>query len=179
MTHTPFYLALLSAFSLGAAPLCFDLGSADSPVRKNFTSLDAKSPMWSGAKLFTANNKIERKSGINLNSGRAVPPIYYNELTCDHIGSKGGATLTFSVPDGQYKVWILTGRAGGNAAQVWDIKVHAGPKTAAMTYAGGAEIHALMGGPLPQRAREGKLLARKQHAVAAARGRGHHHHGGV
>ena len=154
MTHTPFYLALLSAFSLGAAPLCFDLGSADSPVRKNFTSLDAKSPMWSGAKLFTANNKIERKSGINLNSGRAVPPIYYNELTCDHIGSKGGATLTFSVPDGQYKVWILTGRAGGNPAQVWDIKVYAGPKSAAMTYAGGAEIHTL---ELDASAREGKL----------------------
>ena len=154
MKHTPFCLALLGAFSLGAAPLCFDLGSAASPVRKNFTPLDAKSPMWSGAKLFTANNPIVRKSGINLNSGRAVPPIYYNELTCDHIGSKGGATLTFSVPDGQYKVWILTGRAGGNPAQVWDIKVYAGPKSAAMTYAGGAEIHAL---ELDASAREGKL----------------------
>lgn len=154
MKHTPFCLALLGAFSLGAAPLCFDLGSAASPVRKNFTPLDAKSPMWSGAKLFTGSNKIERKSGINLNSGRAVPPIYYNELTCDHIGSKGGATLTFSVPDGQYKVWILTGRAGGNPAQVWDIKVYAGPKSAAMTYAGGAEIHAL---ELDASAREGKL----------------------
>ena len=82
------------------------------------------------------------------------PPIYYNELTCDHIGSKGGATLTFSVPDGQYKVWILTGRAGGNPAQVWDIKVHAGPQTAAMTYAGSAEIHAL---ELDASARKGKL----------------------
>lgn len=154
MKHSPVFLALIGAFSLGAAPLYFDLGSATSPVRKNFTSLDAKSKMWSGAKLFTGNNKIVRKSGVNLNSGRAVPPIYFNELTCDHIGSKGGATLTFSVPDGQYKVWILTGRAGGNPAQVWDIKVHAGPKSAAMTYAGNAETHAL---ELDASAREGKL----------------------
>ena len=83
------------------------------------------------------------ESGVNRNSGKAAPPIYYNALTCDHIGSKGGAKLLFSVPDGAYKVWLLTGRAGGNAAQVWDIKVWAGPRSVSMTYAGGAEIHAL------------------------------------
>ena len=148
-------LAAAGAISLNAAPLLYDLGSPNSPVRKNFTTLDAKSKVWSkGAKLFTKNNKIERESGVNANSGRAVPPVYFNELTCDHIGSAGDVEMTFSVPDGSYKVWILTGRAGGNSAQVWNIKVWAAPKSAKMTYAGGAEVHAL---ELDAVARNGKL----------------------
>ena len=147
-------LAALGVFSLSAAPLYYDLGSAQTPLRKNFQLLDAKSKMWSGAKLFTGNNKIVLESGINLNSGRAVPPVYFNELTCDHLGSTKPASLTLPLPDGKYKVWILTGRAGGNAAQVWDIKVSSGSSSAAMTYAGQAEAHAL---ELDAVARNGKL----------------------
>ena len=148
-------LATAGALTLNAAPLLYDFGAPGTPVRKNFTPLDAQSKMWSGAKkLFTGKNKIVLKSGINKHSGRSVPPIYYNELTCDHIGSKGGALLTFSVPDGKYNVWILTGRAGGNRSQVWDIKVYSGPRSVSMTYAGPAEIHAL---ELKAAARNGKL----------------------
>ncbi len=147
-------LAALGTLSLNAAPLLYDLGSPTSPVRKNFTRLDAKSKVWSQQKkLFTGTNKIIRQSGVNSN-GRAVPPIYFNELTCDHIGSKGGAELIFSVPDGEYKIWILTGRAGGSNAQVWDIKVWSDYRRAAMTYSGPAEIHAIV---LQGTARQGKL----------------------
>ena len=137
-------LAVLGAVSMNAAPLLYDLGTPGSPVRKNFSPLDIKSKVWSSkTKLFVKTNKIVRESGVNRNSGRADPPVYFNELTCDHIGSKGGADLTFAVPDGRYKVWILTGRAGGDSSQVWDIKVVSGSARAAMTYAGAAEIHAL------------------------------------
>ena len=148
-------LAALGAVSMNAAPLLYDLGTPGSPVRKNFVPLDIKSKVWSSkTKLFVKNNKIVRESGVNRNSGRAEPPLYFNELTCDHIGSKGGADLTFSVPDGRYKVWILTGRAGGDSSQVWDIKVWSGPANAAMTYAGAAEIHAI---ELDAVARKGQL----------------------
>ena len=110
-------LAALGAVSMNAAPLLYDLGTPGSPVRKNFSLLDTKSKVWSSkTKLFVKTNKIVRESGVNRNSGRADPPVYFNELTCDHIGSKGGADLTFAVPDGRYKVWILTGRAGGDSS---------------------------------------------------------------
>ena len=83
-------LAALGAVSMNAAPLLYDLGTPGSPVRKNFVPLDIKSKVWSSkTKLFVKTNKIVRESGVNRNSGRAEPPLYFNELTCDHIGRKG------------------------------------------------------------------------------------------
>lgn len=140
--------------ALSGAPLLFDLGSGSSPVKKGFTRLDAKSKMWQGKKLFTTIHKINRKSGVNSLSRRPEPPIYYNDLTCDHIGSRERASLTIPFPDGPCRVWILTGRAGGPDAQVWDIKVSSGNAVAATTYASGAEIHAL---ELKTVSRQGKI----------------------
>ena len=100
-TSVSICLAALGALSLNGAPLLYDLGPAGSPVMKNFKALDSRSSVWNKTgKLFTQTHKIVMESGVNRNSGKAAPPIYYNALTCDHIGSKGGAKLLFSVPDG-------------------------------------------------------------------------------
>ncbi|MBQ7694390.1 MAG: hypothetical protein IJT50_04640 [Lentisphaeria bacterium] len=134
---------------LAAAGVCaygatfYDLGAPDSPVRKNFKPLTLKNGSWQGKKLAANVNKIVRKAGVNKSSGRAMPPVYFNELTCDGIVGTGPATLTLPAPDGPCVVWILSGRAGGLAAQVWDITVTANGKSVSTTYPGPAAIEAL------------------------------------
>ena len=137
------FLTAAGLCASAATPLLYDLGAPDSPVRKNFRPLTLKNGAWQGKKLAAGVNKIVRKAGVNRSSGRAVPPVYFNELTCDNINSSAPGSLTLAAPDGPCKVWILTGRAGGPAAQVWDITVTANGKSVSMTYPGDASIHAL------------------------------------
>ena len=89
------FVSLLAAAGVCASGAAlYDLGAPDSPVRKNFTPLTLKNGSWQGKKLTANVNKIVRKAGVNKSSGRAMPPVYFNELTCDGITGTGPAALS-------------------------------------------------------------------------------------
>lgn len=154
MKH-PYWLGLaLIAGTVAADSLKFDFGPGDSPLREGFA---ASSPalVWQDAQPEAKANPIRREWTYNESSGRNnPPPNYSNELTCDHLQSAAAATLSIQVPDGDYRVWLLCGAAGGSAAQVWDIAVDSGLDTATATFAGGYEVRRLL---LRAQARNGRV----------------------
>lgn len=134
---------------LSAAPVWLDFGQPDSPVRDGFSGMGTAAiegvAAWEGASDRRAGaNPIRREWTYSDSTGREDPPSSYaTELSCDHVSGQMPAVLHLHVPAGPYRVWLLTGAAGGNPAQVWDVAVASGGARAAATFAGAVEIREL------------------------------------
>jgi len=132
-----------------AAVVKLDFGTAKSPVRPGFTQItdatrssDGTLAGWvEGAKLAARNVPINPEWVYSESRGySAPPPRYTSDLSQDHVESREAATLQISLPDGQYRVWMLIGHAGGHRSQVWDIKAEALGASVADTFPGDSEI---------------------------------------
>ncbi len=114
---------ILGVALLQAAPYCFDLGPAESPLAADFSPLTAKGSelaQWQAkSRLDEKSHPVERDWSTNASSGRGVPPIYRTELNCDFLSSAESTVLTLAVPPGKYRVWALLGHPGGNRQQIW------------------------------------------------------------
>ena len=135
--------------SLYAAPVIFDLGTADSPLHDGalrVTEKGGEHATWeSAAPLAARANPIQRDWVENTHARRKDPPAsYHTELTCDYVAATAPATLTLALPSGSYRLVLLCGRAGGHAAQVWDtcVTTEDGASVQA-TFAGAHELRAL------------------------------------
>jgi len=139
----------VASSSLYAAPVIFDLGTADSPLHTGalrVTEKGGEHAAWeSSAPLAARANPIERDRVENTQKQRKNPPdSYHTELTCDHVTADAPATLTLALPSGAYRLILFCGRAGGRAEQVWDIRVTAEDGASAQaTFAGAHELRAL------------------------------------
>lgn len=148
------------ACSARAAVLIFDFGSADSPLHPGavrITNKNSDAASWCLDAAKATANPIVREWTEDRHSGRRSPPaVYRNDLTCDYVSSSADLALTLSqIPAGDYKLFLLCGRAGGRAEQVWDIDVQCGTNETAATFAGPHELRALQ---LEGTAADGKLV---------------------
>ncbi|MBT3288219.1 MAG: hypothetical protein HN380_12815, partial [Victivallales bacterium] len=158
MKHHIFLTLSLLVLTTQAEPLRLDFGTAKSPVREGFLAASPALAWSKAAKLTTKASPINREWKFSESSGRNYPPTSYsNELTCDHVQSSDDAELTIQAPDGDYRVWLLAGAAGGNASQVWDIAVDSGSDAAKATFAGGYETRKLA---LRATAKQGRMVLR-------------------
>jgi len=128
--------------------LIFDFGPKDSPLRKDairITESGGNQAAWdSKEELKSFKNAIVTEWTENKSRGRTMPPaVYQNDLTCDYVSSAQPHTLTLEVPPGPCDVLLLCGRAGGKAAQVWNIGVAHGDTAVSATFAGPHELRVL------------------------------------
>ncbi len=143
-------IALLSLLTLTAqaGTFIFDFGTQVSPLHPGavrVTEAGGDRAKWDLNLSKSAANPITREWTEDKHSGkRSPPPVYRNDLTCDHVSCGGSLALTLgAVPVGDYKLILLCGSAGGRSEQVWDIGVHAGNGTAQATFAGPHELRVL------------------------------------
>ncbi len=127
----------------------YDLGKDDAPLRDKFVRVTDKgrqSIKWSTDKerggISAVYKPIEHDWKMDRGRGREIPPANYPiDLTCSSLQSRSAATLQIQVPAGEYRLWILTGNAGGrNTSQVWDLTRTSDCDQAATTYAGIYEL---------------------------------------
>ena len=126
----------------------FDFGTRDSPLHPGATRVTEKSDDRATWQLTGVKSKAQpiknEWTGDNRSGKKSPPPVYLNDLTCDHVTAEGPAELSLAgVPSGSYKVILLCGRAGGRSEQVWDIDVRSGAGEAAATFAGPHELRVL------------------------------------
>ena len=138
-------LVLLAASAAGAGTIRIDFGTETSPLRKGFirvthkTKFGDKAPVgWlSTDGLQSRDNPIPRDWKLNPSRGRKYPPpIYTTDLRQDCVQGTGDATLALRVPDGDYRVWLLCGSAGGSRYQVWNVHAAHGAVGAEATFTG-------------------------------------------
>jgi hypothetical protein len=144
--------ALTTFASAQGEILRVDFGTETSPVRPGFTRVTHKTVFGEGTPvgwvnpvgLVSGDMPLSRDWTVNASSGRKVPPpIYTTDLRQDHVGGQGPALLRLRVQDGPYRLWLLCGTAGGNRAQVWDLRVASGNESDEATYYGPYAARAL------------------------------------
>jgi len=131
----PMVLCTLLAADANDGIIRIDFGTETSPVRKGWLRVthktlwgkdtpagweapnDLRSKDWDLSPDWTFSESRGRKS---------PPPVYMTDLRRDHVEGKEAATLRIRAADGDYRVWVLLGTAGGRGEQVWDIDVHEG-----------------------------------------------------
>jgi hypothetical protein len=132
--HWPL-LIVLAASAAGAGTLRIDFGTETSPVREGWLRVTHKTKFpedtpvrWpSTVDLVSRDNPVPRDWKLNPSRGRKYPPpIYTTDLRQDCVQSGGDATLALRLPDGDYRIWLLCGSAGGSRNQVWDTHVSFG-----------------------------------------------------
>lgn len=106
----------------------YDFGTAVSPLREGYirvTHGKGKEFQWrTQTKLRSAANKIIDSQENKRRKSVEPPPVYYNELTCDHVTGSGEAELTLKVPAGPYIAWALCGHAGRPSREfVWNVQI--------------------------------------------------------
>ena len=117
----------LSALSDGIAR--YDFGTPKSPLRQGFTRvthLKGSGYIWNTrSKLKSvASEIIESRANARRNTIEP-PPVYFNDLSCDHVTGTADAELTLKVPAGRYMVWAVSGPAGGKRVRnfVWNTRM--------------------------------------------------------
>lgn len=126
--------AATMSLACGGEPLCFDMGTADSPLRPRFTRITAKSAYspesgygWRECGTLKEHHRsYSREWTYSESRGRKYPPdIYTNEITCDTVWSKAANTFLVDVPPGEYTVYLLGGLSSGSARDYhwFDVKV--------------------------------------------------------
>ena len=181
MTARPSRLALYAALALAAhaaaGTVRVDFGTEKSPVRPGFLRVTHKTVFGKGTPvgwvstegLASGDMPLSRDWKHNESRGRSYPPpIYTTDLRQDHVGGTASAQLRVAAPDGDYRVWLLCGTAGGHSAQVWDLRVACGPASARATFLGRYTARVL---EFPATAKGGSLLlsldTRSRWAVSA------------
>ena len=109
-------VAAFSALAGSDGVYRYDFGSAVSPLREGYIRVThgrGKDFQWrTQTKLRSFANKIIDSQENKRRKSIEPPPVYYNELTCDHVTGSGEAELTLKVPAGRYIAWALCGHAG-------------------------------------------------------------------
>ncbi len=141
-------LIACAALSSRSEILVFDCSTGDSPLRKGtirLTESGSHQALWKGTEgLRSHQNPVVTAWTEDKNTGRKTPPaVYQNDLTCDYLASAQPCTLTLKLPAGPYDLLLLCGRAGGKAAQVWDIRAAHGTAAVSATFAGAHELRML------------------------------------
>ncbi|MDD2600414.1 MAG: hypothetical protein PHO37_14525 [Kiritimatiellae bacterium] len=132
-----------------AAPYIFDFGTTNSPLHKGavlVTTAGGQQVAWQAeGQCKSRVNPIEREGTLATSDGKkSLPQSYQTELTCDYIHASLEQTLAILVPAGAYKLLLLSGRAGGRAEVVWDLRVTSSDNnSAAATFAGAHELRTL------------------------------------
>jgi len=126
----------------------FDFGTKDSPLHPGairVTETGDGQATWCTGDLESQTYPITSERTEDKHSGKKnPPPVYLNDLTCDHVSGGGSLALTLkNVPAGNYKLLLLCGRAGGRSEQVWDIDILSDTDSASATFAGPCELRAL------------------------------------
>ncbi|MFA7172218.1 MAG: hypothetical protein WC340_02180 [Kiritimatiellia bacterium] len=143
------FLAILFPTCLVVAdPYIFDFGTTNSPLQEGavlVTTVGGEHVAWREGQRKSRVNPIERENTKAASDGKKfMPQSYQTELTCDHIYASHEQTLKILVPSGAYKLLLLSGRAGGRAEAVWDLRVTSGDgNSVAATFAGPHELRAL------------------------------------
>ncbi len=128
-------LCLLSAQTSRAKVFLFDMGAADSELRRGFQRVTAKSVYskeqgygWKSAEgLKEQHRHYDREWKMNESRGRKQPPpIYTNEITCDCVFSTQPNTLLVDLEPGRYIVYLLSGRSSGSRREYHQFEVAAG-----------------------------------------------------
>ena len=107
-----------TSFSLQgeAAVYSYDFGTPSSLLREGFTRVTpgkGKGYTWkSQGKLKAADNKITDSRENKRRNSIEPPPVYFNDLSCDHVTGTADTVLTLKVPAGRYMAWALCGPAG-------------------------------------------------------------------
>ncbi|NCO32603.1 MAG: hypothetical protein AUJ92_14885 [Armatimonadetes bacterium CG2_30_59_28] len=131
-----------------------DFGTAASPIRSGFTQVTRDTAWTPGAKVgwvaesdrTSRDLPVSRERRYNESAGRSDPPdIFTNDLTQDHVEGSAPARLRIAMPSGEYRLWVLSGAAGGDRSQVWDVSVAVGDVKTSATFAS------------PQESRTGEL----------------------
>ncbi|MBN2451388.1 MAG: hypothetical protein JXR77_13435 [Lentisphaeria bacterium] len=139
-------MLLSGAKCRSAEAFFFDLGGADSPAAPDCrvlteAGIEGLATWETDTGIGAATQPIRREWTYSEGSGRNdPPPSYLTELTCDHLRGAGTATLVLRLPTGAYRLWFLSGAAGGSQAQVWDTTVRCSGAAATVTTAGGIGV---------------------------------------
>lgn len=129
--HLLFSLLAAASFSLQGndGVYSFDFGTAASPLRENFirvTPGKGSGYTWSSkGKLRAVANKILESQENKKRHSIEPPPVYFNDLSCDHVTGSAETVLTLKVPAGRYMAWAVCGHAGGRRIRdfVWNIQM--------------------------------------------------------
>ena len=127
---------LLALCATVAAPddgvVRIDFGTEASPVRKGWLRVTHKTKWSKDAPAGWADPKglrsrdwpVSREWTYSESRGRKYPPaVYVTDLRQDHVEGTSEAILRVRVPDGDYRVWLLVGTAGGRREQVWNVRL--------------------------------------------------------
>gem|GEM_PF-2658658 len=99
-------LATMTAVSGRAGVYRFDFGNG--ALRDGWTRVTAADPGWSGGAVFEDACEVPDYAALAADK---VLPVYPNELDCDFVGGADETTFAVSVPDGDYRCWLLFGYA--------------------------------------------------------------------
>ena len=129
--HLLFSLLAAASFSLQGndGVYSFDFGTAASPLREGFirvTPGKGSGYTWSSkGKLRAVANKILESQENKKRHSIEPPPVYFNDLSCDHVTGSAETVLTLKVPAGRYMAWAVCGHAGGRRIRdfVWNIQM--------------------------------------------------------
>ncbi len=134
-----------AAFLLRAEVLCFDCGTADSPVMPGYVRAvpgRTEKLRWEGKRSLHGRAGTITRTWNPKRAGHNHPPLT-DELSCDYWWNDVGGTLTVAVPEGRYRVWLFTGKTQWQWAQVWDLRVQCGEAATSATFPGRGEARLL------------------------------------
>ncbi len=109
-----------------------DFGTESSPVRPGWLRVTHKTRWGPGVRagwadangLAGRNNPVPREWAMSRTRGyKRPPPIYTTDIRQDCVVGRESAELRIRVPAGRYRLWYLTGSAGGSGYQVWNIRL--------------------------------------------------------
>jgi hypothetical protein len=128
-----------------AAPLRFDMGTAESELRPGFVRITRSSVYdkengygWrSGEGLEEHARHYPREWQYSQSRGSNRPPeLYTNEITCDTVTSSRANAFLVDLPGGDYKVYVLSGLSAGSTRDYHWFDVAAGTSRATVKIPG-------------------------------------------
>ena len=135
--------------TLHADAIKVDFGTDKSPVRPGFVRVTGGSKFDGGqaagwiqqGALIAKDVPINREWVYSKSRGASYPPARYTtDLSQDHVESRDAATLRIRLSNGAYRLWLLSGHAGGHRSQVWDVQIAAAGRRASMTFPGSGPV---------------------------------------